>query len=55
MREGFLIAATERLRPSTIGEPTELPMSIGAAVITLALWIALPLALGAWRTETRDA
>jgi hypothetical protein len=36
-REGFLIAATERLRPSTIGEPTELPMSIGAAVITLVL------------------
>jgi hypothetical protein len=54
-REGFLIAATERLRPSTIGEPTELPMSIGAAVITLVLWVALPLALGAWRTETRDA
>ena len=56
VREGFLIAATERLRPSTIGEPTELPMSIGLAVITLALWIVLPLpsAPGEPRLATPD-
>jgi hypothetical protein len=29
-------------------------MSLAAAIVVLALWIGVPLALGAWRTATRD-
>jgi hypothetical protein len=30
-------------------------MSLVAAVVVLLCWIAVPLAVGAWRTTTRDA
>ena len=30
-------------------------MSLAAAAITMVAWIAIPLALGAWRTVTREA
>jgi len=36
------------------GDPV-LPMSIAAAAAVLAAWTVVPLALGAWRTATRDA
>jgi hypothetical protein len=43
-------AALERLEPgSTTGS-----MSAPAAVLVLAAWSLVPLALGAWRTATRD-
>jgi hypothetical protein len=55
-RESLLGAATERLTPAALfdGNPT-VPMSIAAAVVTIVAWTVVPLALGAWRTATRDA
>jgi hypothetical protein len=55
-REGLLGAATDRLAPAALfqGSPT-VPISIGAAVLVIAAWTVVPLAVGAWRTCTRDA
>jgi hypothetical protein len=55
-RETLLGAATERLAPAALfeGSPT-VSMSVGAAALVIALWTIVPLALGAWRTCTRDA
>ena len=56
LREGLLGAATDRLEPSAlIKGPTEVTMSIAAAAVVIVAWTVLPLALGAWRTATRDA
>ena len=56
LRELLVGAATERLRPGTlIGSPTEVRMSIAAAAVALLAWTIVALALGAWRTVTRDA
>jgi hypothetical protein len=56
LREGLVGAATERLRPSAIlSQPLHVSMSIAAATVVIVAWTALPLALGAWRTSTRDA
>jgi hypothetical protein len=55
MREGLAIAALERFRPEAFAAPTPVPMSLGAAIAGLVAWTAFPLALGAWRTCTRDA
>jgi hypothetical protein len=56
-REGLLGAATERLRPGgLLNEPTiEFGMTIAVAAVVLVAWAIVPLALGAWRTATRDA
>jgi hypothetical protein len=56
LREGLLEAATQRLSPAALleGGPT-VPMSLAAAVAVIAAWTILPLAVGAWRTCTRDA
>ena len=56
LREGLLEAATQRLTPSALldGGPT-VPMSLAAAVVVIAAWTVVPLAVGAWRTCTRDA
>jgi hypothetical protein len=56
LREGLLEAATQRLSPAALLEagPT-VPMSLAAAVAVIAAWTILPLAVGAWRTCTRDA
>jgi hypothetical protein len=49
-------AATDRLEPARLLESgSSLPMSPAAALAVIAAWIAWPLALGAWRTCTRDA
>ena len=54
-RETLAGAATERLRPSAlIGTPTEVRMSIAAAAVALLAWAIVALAVGAWRTVTRD-
>jgi ABC-2 family transporter len=56
LRGGLAGAATQRLRPEAIAEGTPLvPMSLAAAAAVLVAWTAVPLALGAWRTCTRDA
>jgi ABC-type transport system involved in multi-copper enzyme maturation permease subunit len=56
-REFFPNAAFERLAPGPFaghGSP-DIPMSVVAAVAVLAGWLLVPLAVGAWRTATRDA
>jgi hypothetical protein len=56
IRESFIGAATERLEPATVlGREAAVPMSLAAAVAVIAAWTIVPLALGAWRTCTRDA
>jgi ABC-type transport system involved in multi-copper enzyme maturation permease subunit len=58
LRIGLLGAAFQRLTPTSplveSGGP-EVAMSAGAAATTVALWALVPLAVGAWRTTTRDA
>jgi hypothetical protein len=56
LREGLLGAATDRLQPSAVlNGPTHVAMSLAAAAIVIVAWTVVPLALGAWRTATRDA
>ena len=56
LREGLVGAAIERLEPAAIlGRPPTVTMSAAAAAVALVAWTLVPLALGAWRTCTRDA
>jgi hypothetical protein len=57
LRAGLFYAAMERLRPEELfaGATPAVPMSLAAAVAVLAAWTIVPLAVGAWRTCTRDA
>jgi hypothetical protein len=56
LREGLLESATQRLQPAALFEGgATVPMSLAAAVAVIAAWIIVPLAVGAWRTCTRDA
>ncbi len=56
LREGLVEAATERLEPARLFEGGAIvPMSLAAAVLVIAAWTVVPLAVGAWRTCTRDA
>jgi hypothetical protein len=55
LREGLLGAATGRLEPAALFDGSTVPMSLPAAALVLALWTGVPLAVGAWRTCTRDA
>ena len=52
-------AALERLAPHAVREFTRqsgpIPMSVAAAELVLLAWAVAALALGAWRTVTRDA
>jgi len=56
LREGLLGAANGRLAPAALfeGSPT-VSMSLAAAALVIVLWTVVPLAIGAWRTCTRDA
>jgi hypothetical protein len=55
-RETLPGAATERLEPGALFDGTwSVPMSIAAAAVTVVAWTIVPLAVGAWRTATRDA
>jgi len=58
LRIGLLGAALQRLTPTSPlvedGGPS-IAMSAGAAATVVALWAIVPLAVGAWRTATRDA
>jgi ABC-type transport system involved in multi-copper enzyme maturation permease subunit len=56
LREGLFYAAADRLQPAALADgPTQVPMAVATAVVVLVAWTAVPLALGAWRTSTRDA
>lgn len=52
-------AALERLAPHALEQYMRqgalIPMSVAASIATLAVWTVAALALGAWRTATRDA
>ena len=56
LRQGLVDAATNRLAPAALVDGSvAVPMSLGAAVVVLVAWMAVPLAAGAGRTCTRDA
>jgi hypothetical protein len=57
LREGLVGSATDRLEPSAVlgGGGAPVTMSLGAVIVVIVLWAAVPLAAGAWRTQTRDA
>ena len=56
LREALLGSALQRVEPAALFKGgTTVPMSLGVALGVLVLWTLLPLALGAWRTATRDA
>jgi ABC-type transport system involved in multi-copper enzyme maturation permease subunit len=52
-RELLLESATRRIQPFFSDTPNVEPALV-TAILVLALWIVVPLALGAWRTATRD-
>ena len=58
-REAVPAAAFARIAPHAVREFTQqagpLPMSVGVAELVLLAWAAAALAVGAWRTVTRDA
>lgn len=58
-REAVPLAALERIAPHAVRgftqQATRIPMSISVAELVLLAWAAAALALGAWRTMTRDA
>lgn len=58
-RRGVLDQALEHFSPLAADKgrhgPTLLTMSGGTAVIVVVVWLAVFLALGAWRTRTMDA
>jgi ABC-type transport system involved in multi-copper enzyme maturation permease subunit len=56
-REAIPGAAFDRISPHALldsGRP-QVGMSLAAAIVVLALWTGIALALGGWRTATRDA
>ena len=61
-RELLLSAATNRVAPAGLvdhggpnGDAASLHVSLTAAIIVLIWWIVVPLAVGGWRTATREA
>ena len=55
-REGLWGTATDRLEPAALLEGgVTVPMSLAAALAVVAAWTVVPLAVGAWRSCTRDA
>jgi ABC-type transport system involved in multi-copper enzyme maturation permease subunit len=55
-RDGLFYAAADRLQPAALVDGSApVPMAVATAVAVLVAWAVIPLALGAWRTQTRDA
>ena len=54
IRNLLLAAPLGRLQPAIIRDD-DLSMTLPMAVVVLVAWTVAPLALGAWRTCTRDA
>jgi hypothetical protein len=55
LRDGLLPVAIERLQPAGLVGPEAADSSLAVALVAIAGWTLIPLALGAWRTTTRDA
>ena len=58
-REAVPAAGLARVAPQAVREFTQqagrIPMSVAVAELVLLAWAVAALALGAWRTVTRDA
>lgn len=55
-REALLSAADWKLAPAgLIGDRLRVPMSLGVSLGVIAIWGVVSLAVGLWRTRTRDA
>jgi ABC-type transport system involved in multi-copper enzyme maturation permease subunit len=58
-RKAVPIAPLDRLAPAELAnnlrQGPELQLALGTAVVVLVLWVVASLAVGAWRTQTRDA
>jgi hypothetical protein len=55
IRRGFLDGVVQFLNPGPANGAPTVAMSVGVAIVVLALWMSVFPALGAWRTRTRDA
>jgi ABC-type transport system involved in multi-copper enzyme maturation permease subunit len=55
LRDGLLDGVLVFLKPGPASGAPSISMSIGVAVAVTLLWLAILPALGAWRTQTRDA
>ena len=55
LRNGLLDGVLLFLKPGPMSGAPAIAMSVGAAVLVTVLWLAILPALGAWRTQTRDA
>lgn len=55
VREGILTVSLGSLMPVSGGIGSAITVTTGVAVAVLAGWLAVPAALGAWKTVTRDA
>jgi ABC-type transport system involved in multi-copper enzyme maturation permease subunit len=56
-REGILSQAVAHFSPVHVegGHGSEVALAQGTAIVVVAVWLAVFLALGAWRTRTMDA
>jgi hypothetical protein len=54
-REALVGAALDRLEPAALEGNPAVSMSLAAAIAVVLAWMLVPLAVGAWRTCTRDA
>jgi ABC-type transport system involved in multi-copper enzyme maturation permease subunit len=55
LRDGLLDGVLLFLKPGPSSGAPSISMSVGVAVAVALLWLAILPALGAWRTQTRDA
>jgi ABC-type transport system involved in multi-copper enzyme maturation permease subunit len=54
VRDALLTPALQQLMPVK-GERLDVVMAVGIAVLVICAWLVIPQALGAWRTQARDA
>lgn len=55
IRRGLLDGVVQFLNPGPANDAPAVAMSVGVAIVVLALWMFVIPSLGAWRTRTRDA
>jgi len=55
LRDGFLDGVLVFLKPGPVNGAPSLSMSVAVAVLVIIAWLLALPALGAWRTQTRDA
>ena len=55
LRDGLLDGVLLFLKPGPVAGAPSVAMSVGVAVLVTIAWLVVLPALGAWRTQTRDA